>query len=81
MKAQNEAKIVAGEGRRWTAWKFPNGRFGVKDSARECQTLAAGLDEADAVEAVKIANDNDRWHHALIFTSVRENRFSYGFSI
>jgi hypothetical protein len=73
MKAQNEAKIVAGEGRRWTAWKFPNGR--------QCQTLAAGLDEADAVEAVQIANDNDRWHHALIFVSVRENRASYGFAL
>jgi hypothetical protein len=81
MKTQSEAKIVAGAGRRWTAWQFPNGRFGVKDSERECQTLAAGLNETDAVEAVNIANDNDRWHHALIFVSVRENRASHGFSI
>jgi hypothetical protein len=81
MKTQSEAKIVAGAGRRWTAWQFPNGRFGVKDNERACQTLAAGLDEADAVESVNIANDNDRWHHALIFVSVRENRASHGFSI
>jgi hypothetical protein len=81
MKTQSEAKIVAGAGLRWTAWQFPNGRFGVKDSERECQTLAAGLNETDAVEAVNIANDNDRWHHALIFVSVRENRASHGFSI
>jgi hypothetical protein len=53
----------------------------AKDSERQCQTLAAGLDEADAVEAVQIANDNDRWHHALIFVSVRENRASYGFAL
>jgi hypothetical protein len=53
----------------------------VKDSERECQTLAAGLNEADAVESANIANDNDRWHHALIFVSVRENRAAYGFSL
>ncbi len=75
------AKIVAGEGRRWSAWKFPNGRFGVKDSERHCQTLASGLDEADAVEAVNIANDNARWHPALTHASVRARRASYGFSI
>jgi hypothetical protein len=81
MKTQNEAKIVAGEGRRWTAWKFPNGRFGVKDSERQCQTLAAGLDEVDAVEAVNIANDNDRWHPTLTHAIIRANRFAYGFSL
>lgn len=70
-------KIVAGEGERWIALQFPNGRFGVKDRQRG-QYLAAGLDEADAVEAVKIANNNGRWHPALIHAAIRENRAKYG---
>ncbi len=78
---QSDAKIVAGAGQRWTAWQFPNGRFGVKDTERQCQTLAAGLDEADAVEAVQIANDNGRWHPTLTHASIRANRAAYGFAL
>jgi hypothetical protein len=81
MQTQSEAKIVAGAGERWTAWKFPNGRYGVKDAARQCQTLAAGLAEVDAVEAVAIANANGRWHPTLTHASIRANRAAYGFAV
>lgn len=67
-----EAKIVADEGKRFTAWQFPNGRYGVKDSQRACQTLAAGLDREDAIESVAIANKSGKWHPALVNKSVRD---------
>jgi hypothetical protein len=72
-------KVVEGEGQRWNAVQFPNGRFGVIDTQRENGTLAAGLDEADAIEAVKIANANHKWHPTLTHKEIRDNRKKYGF--
>lgn len=62
-------KVVEGEGQRWMAVQFKNGRFGVIDCQRpgynEPTCLAAGLDEKDAVRAVRTANSTGKWHPTL----------------
>jgi len=62
-------KIVEGEGQRFWAVQFKNGRFGVVDSQRpgysEPTPLATGLDEKDARRATKTANHDRKWHPAL----------------
>ncbi len=62
-------KIVEGEGQRFWAVQFKNGRFGVIDSQRpgsnEPVALASGLDERDARRAAQTANKEGRWHPAL----------------
>jgi hypothetical protein len=62
-------KIVDGEGQRFWAVQFKNGRFGVLDSKRpgshEPVPLASGLDEKHARLATKTANRDGKWHPTL----------------
>lgn len=64
-------KVVEGEGQRWLAVKFPNGRFGVLDmgvTGQASPMRAAGLDEKTARKAVNEANRTGKYHPALTMT-------------
>jgi hypothetical protein len=64
----HQHKIVEGEGQRWNAVQFPNGRFGVIDTQHPSGSesiQAAGLDHEDAVRAVQTANKTGKWHPTL----------------
>lgn len=59
-------RVVAGEGQRWLAVQFPNGRYGVLDmEAPGSNMRAAGLTEATAVGAVTEANATGRFHPTM----------------
>lgn len=59
--------VVAGEGQRWLAVRFQNGRFGVLDLGLPHSNIrAAGLDEATAVNAVNAANEAGRFHPTMV---------------
>jgi len=78
--ADGTYKVVEGEGLRFMAVTFPNGRFGILDMERAGSNLmAAGLDEADSVGAVVIANANGKYNATLIHKEIRDNRAKYGF--
>ena len=60
--------IVEGQGHRWMAVKFPNGRYGIIDSQAPGENnaiRAAGLDEGVAIKAVKEANSTGKYHPAM----------------
>ena len=60
--------VVEGQGKRWMAVKFPNGRYGVIDSqapGTHNKIRAAGLAEETAVQAVKEANATHKFHPTM----------------
>jgi hypothetical protein len=61
-------KVVEGQGQRWMAVQFPNGRYGVIDSqvtGTHNKIRATGLCEEQALHAVKSANAQQKFHPTM----------------